>query len=92
MPNPKKIQQELEKERERIKKILAKQSQKDTDIKGNYTTAYPQYGDEEEDNTLEREDYEAKLAIEHILEKRLQDIDADLKKIKKGQYKISNNK
>lgn len=83
-----KIKEQLEKERQRIKKILSKQSKKDDSIKGNYTTPYPQYGDEEEDNTLEREDYEANLAVEHILEKRLQDIEKALAEIGAGTYKI----
>ena len=85
------IKKELEKERDRIKVILKRRTHADPKIKGNYIADFPNTGDdlvEEEDQVFKDVEYEERLAIEHVLEKRLQKVEEDLKKIEEGAYEI----
>ena len=82
------IKKELEKERDRIKAILARRTHKDTAISGNYVTDFPNIGDDEDDSVFEDVVYEENLAIEHVLEKLLKQIERDLEKIEEGSYSI----
>ncbi|HBH46894.1 MAG: hypothetical protein A2445_05775 [Candidatus Jacksonbacteria bacterium RIFOXYC2_FULL_44_29] len=85
------VKAELEKERLRILKIFRKRAHKDPKFKSNYVTDYPDLDDElgeVDGQVFEEEEYEVNLAVEHILEKRLQQIDADLKKIEAGTYAV----
>jgi RNA polymerase-binding transcription factor DksA len=82
------IKKELEKERDRIKAILARRAHKDTAISGNYVTDFPNIGDDQDDSVFEEVTYEENVAIEHVLEKRLKQIESDLKKIEEGSYSI----
>jgi anion-transporting ArsA/GET3 family ATPase len=73
--------EELEKERDRIKAILARRAHKDPAHKGNYITDYKDTGNEMhevEDDVFEEVLYESDLDIEHVLEKRLKKIDEQL--------------
>ena len=70
--------EDLEKERDRIKAILARRAKKDPKVKGNYITKFPDTGtdlNEVEDEVFEDVVYEADLDIEHVLEKRLKEIE-----------------
>lgn len=82
------IKKELEKEQDRIKAILARRAHKDTAISGNYVTDFPNIGDDEDDSVFEDVLYEENLAIEHVLEKRLKQIEDDLEKIEQGSYSV----
>lgn len=82
------IKKELEKERDRIKSILARRAHKDKVVPGNYVTDFPNIGDEEDDSVFEDVTYEENVAIEHVLEKRLKQVEEDLKKIEKGAYVV----
>jgi hypothetical protein len=73
--------EELEKERDRIKAILKRRATKDPKVKGNYKTKFPDTGNdlnEVEDEVFEDVVYEADLDIEHVLEKRLKEIEEKL--------------
>ena len=75
---------ELFKEREKILRILKKRGHKDPKVEGNYITDYPDTDTElteREDEVYESEQYDVNLDIEHVLEKRLQKIEEELKKI-----------
>ena len=82
------VKQALEKERDKIKKILARRTHKDSDVASNFITDYPNLGNEVDDDVFEEEEYEVNLAIEHVLEKRLKQIEESLQKIKAGTYEL----
>lgn len=89
------LKKELEKERDRIKAILARRAHKDPNVQGNYITDFPDTGDDipEIDDAVHQDvEYEIDLDIEHVLEKRLRQIEADLQKIAQGVYRaVSSN-
>lgn len=87
-PSLQKIKKALKKERDRIKALLLRRGRADSKIQGNYVTNFPNVGDEEGDSVFEAVTYEENLAIEHVLEKRLKQIESDLKKIEAGTYRI----
>jgi RNA polymerase-binding transcription factor DksA len=82
------IKKQLEQERDRIKKILARRAHKDSHIPGNYITDFPNTGDEVDDTVFENVTYEENLAIEHVLERRLKQIEKDLQDIASGTYQL----
>ncbi len=82
------IKIELEKERDRIKAVLKKRARQDSKIQNNFIANFPNTGAEVDDDVFEEEEYEVNLAIEHVLEKRLKQIEEDLRKIEKGMYQI----
>jgi RNA polymerase-binding transcription factor DksA len=82
------IKQELERERDKIKIILQKRAHKDPQSPNNFVTDFLNTGSEVDDDVFEDEEYEVNLAIEHVLEKRLKQIKADLAKIAAGTYQI----
>jgi len=92
IPNPgtnlQSIKKELEQERDRIKMILQRRAHKDPKTAGNFITDFPNTGSDVDDDVFEEEEYEVNLAIEHVLEKRLKQIQDDLAKIAAGTYQI----
>ena len=80
----------MKEEKKRITDDLKYFAKKDTKVKGNWKTIFPSFGrsisEETSENAEEVEEYTALLPVEHTLELRLQDIDAALEKIKKGDY------
>ena len=77
---------ELEKERDKIKAVLARRAKPDPKKPGNFITQFPNTGDEIDDEVFEDEQYEVNLDIEHVLEKRLKKIEEDLAAIAAGTY------
>lgn len=69
---------ELEEERDRIKKILARRTHKDPQNPGNYITNFPNIGSDDEDSVVEDVQYEVDVDIEHVLEERLKKIEGEL--------------
>ncbi len=51
-------------------------------------TAFPSYGDKEDENAAEVADYAANLTLEENLVKTLRDIEKSLERLKKGDYGI----
>ncbi len=52
------------------------------------TTAFPEYGDDEEENANEVADYAANLSVEKDFAKLFRDINSSLKRIEEGTYGI----
>ena len=72
----------------KIKAVLKKRARQDSKIQNNFIADFPNTGAEVDDDVFEEEEYEVNLAIEHVLEKRLKQIEEDLSKIEKGMYQI----
>lgn len=82
------IKMELEKEQERIKDVLKRRARRDPKIQNNFIANFPNIGTAVDDDVFEEEEYEVNLAIEHVLEKRLKQIQDDLRRIAAGTYQI----
>jgi len=82
------IKEKLLKQKADIEKELATFATKSDEQKHDYISNFPQYGDENDENAQEVNEYSTNLEAERILEKSLQDIDSALKKIKDGRYGI----
>ncbi|MFH1712889.1 MAG: hypothetical protein ABH896_01755 [Candidatus Jacksonbacteria bacterium] len=82
------IKIELEKECERIKAVLKRRAHRDPKIKNNFIADFTNIGAEVDDDVFEEEEYEVNLAIEHVLEKRLKQVEEDLRKIEEGTYQV----
>lgn len=78
----------LEQSKKRIEKELETIAQKDTKVKGDYDTRFPDFGMHQspDESALEVAAYESTLPIEYALEVRLQEVNAALEKIQKGGY------
>ncbi|PJA89788.1 MAG: hypothetical protein CO137_02385 [Candidatus Magasanikbacteria bacterium CG_4_9_14_3_um_filter_32_9] len=83
-----KIKEKLIIEKVRLEKELAKFARKNPNVEGDFETNYPEYGDEEDDNVKEIEQYTANKPIEINLEKMVHDIEKTLSLIEKGKYGI----
>lgn len=79
------IRKKLLDDEARLEKELAKFSRKGAE---GAESAFPNYGDTEEDNAHEVADYEANLSIESDLDKNLRDVRSALKKIERNEYGI----
>ena len=83
----KKIEQDLLEERARLETELAKFAKKSTqDTEGE--SAFPDYGDKEDENAAEVAEYVVNLSLEENLEKSLRDANQALDRLKKGEYGI----
>jgi len=79
----KKIKKKLETEKKRLEEELSKIAKK----KGKkFTPVYPEYGNRDEENAAEVEEYEIHLALDKNLEKLLSEVVIALVKIKNGTY------
>ena len=83
-----KIKEELTKRKTQIEKDLSSFANKNKQNKNDYISAFPEYGDESDENAQEVSQYSTNVATEHILEKMLKDINNTLKKIAKKEYGI----
>jgi DnaK suppressor protein len=75
------IKQETE---EALKVFATKESGNAND----FTSTFPDYGEESDENAQEVGQYSTNLATENILEKTLRDVDSALKKIDQNAYGI----
>jgi len=82
------LKKKLEENKQKIEKELETIAQKDTKLKGDYDTRFPDFGTTQspDEEALEVSAYESTLPIEYALEVRLQEINKALEKIKKGGY------
>lgn len=79
----------LEKEKKQIKEGLKSFAKKDTHVKGNWRTKFPNFGFRTADPSEEAdqvEEYEAALPMEHALETKLKKVEQALKRIKNKSY------
>lgn len=84
----------LEEKKEKLEKELRSFAKKDSRVKGNWKTQFPDFGIKTADLSEETdriEEYEATLPVEYALEIELQKTNEALKKIKKRNYGICQN-
>ena len=82
----KKIETELNAEKEKLETQLAQFSAKSTHNPDDYNAVFPQFGEKEEDNATEVAQYSDNLTLERTLESALRDVKSALENIKKGTY------
>lgn len=82
------IKENLLKRQADIEKELVAFSEKTDEEKKESLASFPQYGDENDENAQEVNQYTTNLEAERVLEKNLKDIKNSLKKIDKGEYGI----
>lgn len=75
-------------EKKRVARDLSKFTRKDPHAADNYNAAFPEYGDEEDDNAREVAEYTTNKPLELSLEKTLRDVDKALERLKGGAYGI----
>lgn len=80
-------------EKEDLEKHLAKFTDKDPNIKGNFKTKFPKYetdgetdAEDYEESALEVQDYVDAIGVENILELRLAAVERALQRIAHGTY------
>ena len=83
-----KIKDLLLEEKAKLEKELLKFSKKKAGEEGDYNTAFPDYGDKEDENAAEVADYVVNLSLEENLEKSLRDANQSLERLEKGEYGI----
>jgi len=83
----------LEKEKAEIEQQLKTFAKKDSHLKGDYDTEFPDLDATQSSDEAAQEVsmYESSLPVEYTLELKLQDINNALEKIKKGAYGICEN-
>jgi len=81
-----KIQKNLLERKTQIEAELASFTKKDENVKDNFRSKFPDFGDKEDENAKEIAEYTDNLSIEYSLESTLRDINKTLDKIKKGEY------
>jgi len=87
------IKKILEKEKKTLENDLQRFAKKDKKLKGNWKTRFPSLGEKSGGSSMEKaadevEEYAVLLPVEFNLEEKLQDVNAALEKIKKGDYGI----
>ncbi len=84
---------ELDKRKAEIEKELKGFAKKDTRLKGDYDTKFPNFGSHQSSDEAAQElaSYENALPMEYALELKLKDIEIALEKIKNGEYGICAN-
>ena len=85
------LKESLEKDKDSVEKELHSFAEKDKNLKGDWDTRFPKLDKETGGSSLEKaadevEQYEAMLPVEFSLEKKLQDINLALGKIKRETY------
>lgn len=90
------LKENLEKEKEAVKKELQSFADEDKELKGDWDTRFPHSEGESGGAQLEKaadevEEYETLLPIEFSLEEKLRDINLALDKIKKDEYGFCEN-
>lgn len=75
-------------EKEQVEKELAKFAHPNPQAKDDFDADFPEFGDEEDDNVQEVQQYTVNKALEETLEKKLRDVDSALKRIEEGTYGI----
>ncbi|MDX9893492.1 MAG: TraR/DksA C4-type zinc finger protein [Patescibacteria group bacterium] len=82
------IKQSLEDEKTKLEKALGDFTSKDSTIKDNYRSEFPDFGNDEDENANEVAEYSDRLSLEHTLEKQLRDVHQALASIVQGKYGV----
>jgi RNA polymerase-binding protein DksA len=83
-----KVKTLLLQEKAKLEKEVAKFSKNKINGDENAETAFPDYGDKEDENAAEVADYVVNLSMEENLERSLRDTNQSLKRLEKGEYGI----
>ena len=84
----KEMEDTLHKEHARITSELETISAQNPKNKEDHVATFHNFGEKEDENAAEVEEYSANLTLEHTLESTLRDIDSALSRIEKGTYGI----
>lgn len=83
------IKAQLFEEQGRLERELAKFSTRNRKAtEEDYDSAFPDYGDKEDENAAEVAEYATNLSLEQDMEKALRDVRSALERIKKGTYGV----
>lgn len=82
------FQNKLEKEQEEIQEQLSRSGVKKTENPNNFDPYLPQLGVSDDDNAVEVENYLNGVAVQEMLEHRLEEIVEAIQKIKTNSYGI----
>ncbi len=82
------IKQSLLDEREKIERELASFTTKNPNASGDFNASYPEYGDDEDENVQEIEQFTVNKPLEMSLENTLRDVNKALKRLDEGTYGI----
>ncbi|MEK7606722.1 MAG: TraR/DksA C4-type zinc finger protein [Patescibacteria group bacterium] len=82
----KKIQTQLQAEKEHMEAALSSFASKSTHNPDDYNASFPEFGDKDEDNASEVAAFTDNLTIERTLESSLRDVKNSLKRIADGTY------
>ncbi|MDP3740899.1 MAG: hypothetical protein Q8R08_01065 [bacterium] len=77
----------LREEKQHLENLLSHIANKDPKV-GDLHTAYPNFGDQPDENASEVADYEEKIAEEFDLEQKLRRVEGALLRIDKGTYGV----
>jgi len=75
-------------EKKTLEKELKEIANKNPNIKGDFKTRFPQYGETNDENAQEVADFEKMKSLEYELETKLAKINEALKKIEQGSFGI----
>lgn len=87
----KQLKEKLEAKKQDLTKELLSFASKNSEIPGDFSTVFPKYGEDEDDNAQEITTYENMLPIEHALEGDLVKVNKALERIKGKQYGVCEN-
>jgi len=82
----KKLKKKLESAKKNVESQLLKFAKKDSSVKGNYRTQFPDIGTQPDESAQEITEYEQNISLEHSLEDELRFINKALKKIEDKKY------
>ncbi len=82
------IKQSLLEEREKIERELASFTTKNVNQAGDFNASYPEYGDGEDENVQEIEQFTVNKPLEMSLENTLRDVNKALKRLDEGTYGV----
>lgn len=75
-------------EEEQVEKELTKYAHQNPQTSDVFNANFPEFGDEEDDNVQEVQQYAVNRALEETLEKKLRDVRQALERIQSGTYGI----
>jgi RNA polymerase-binding transcription factor DksA len=84
----KEMEEKLVAERTRIHSELDNIAAQNPKNKQDHITTFQNFGEKEDENAAEVEEYSANLTLERTLEATLRDLDSAIERIKKGTYGI----
>ncbi len=84
----KQAKEKLLAEKKRLEAELVSFADKKEKVENDFTSRFPNYGDDVDSNAAEVDQFAANVALEQDLEKLLQDVSDALAKIEEGKYGV----